>query len=358
MKLSIILGTRPEIIKMSPVIRECEKRGLEHFILHTGQHYSYNMDRVFFEQLGLPEARYNLGAGSGAHGEQTGRMMAGIERVLMEEKPDAVLVQGDTNTVLAGALAAVKLGIKVGHVEAGLRSYDRRMPEEINRVLADHSSDYLFATTEKAKTILLGEGIPENSISVTGNTIVDAVNQNLKIAKEKNTLEELDIESGGYFLVTAHRQENVDDPVRFAGILKGLETLSKEFNTPVIYPIHPRSRKRVQEFGIHMNGSIRLIDPVHFLDFLKLESSARLVLTDSGGVQEETCILGVPCVTLRDNTERPETVEVGSNVLAGTEPEAIIRCARSMLERGNRWKNPFGDGRAGERIGRVMVAGG
>ena len=277
-------------------------------------------------------------------------MLTGIEKVLMDEKPDAILVQGDTNTVLAGTLAAVKLGIKVGHVEAGLRSYDRRMPEEINRVLADHSSDYLFAPTEKQKKILLHEGIPESRIFVTGNTIVDAVHQNLKIAKEKNTLEKLDIEPKGYFLVTAHRQENVDDPVRFAGILKGLEKLSQEFNIPVIYPIHPRSTKQIQEFGIKTYGSIRLIDPVDFLDFLQLESNARLVLTDSGGVQEETCILGVPCVTLRDNTERPETVEVCSNMLAGTEIERIVECAREMLGRGNGWKNPFGDGKAGERI--------
>jgi UDP-N-acetylglucosamine 2-epimerase (non-hydrolysing) len=350
MNIALVLGTRPEIIKMSPVIRECERRSLDFFIMHTGQHYSYNMDRVFFEQLKLPEAKYNLDVGSGTHGEQTGKMMAGIEKVLMQEKPDAVLVQGDTNTVLAGALAAVKLGIKVGHVEAGLRSYDRRMPEEINRVLADHASDYLFAPTEKAKNILLHEGIPENSIFVTGNTIVDAVHQNLKIAKEKNTLEELNIEPKDYFLVTAHRQENVDDPERFAGIMNGLDKLSREFGIPVVYPIHPRSRKRMQEFRIKTNGSIRLIDPVDFLDFLQLESNARLVLTDSGGVQEETCILGVPCVTLRDNTERPETVEVGSNMLAGIEPERIVKCARNMLGRSNGWKNPFGDGKAAERI--------
>jgi UDP-N-acetylglucosamine 2-epimerase (non-hydrolysing) len=351
--LSIILGTRPEIIKMSPVIRECQRMGLDYFILHTGQHYSYDMDRVFFEQLKLPDAKYNLEAGSGAHGEQTGKMLAGIEKVLIKEKPDVVLVQGDTNTVLAGAIAAVKLGIKVGHVEAGLRSYDRRMPEEINRVMADHCSDYLFASTEKAKKILLGEGIHEGRIFVTGNTIVDAVHQNLKIAKEKNTLEKLDIEPEDYFLVTAHRQENVDDPVRFAGILAGLEKLSKEFEIPIVYPIHPRSRKRLQEFGIKTNGSIRLIEPVDFLDFLQLESNARLVLTDSGGVQEETCILGVPCVTLRDNTERPETVDVGSNVLAGTDSEKIVESARRMLVKGKGWKNPFGDGRAAERIARV-----
>jgi len=356
MSIAIVLGTRPEIIKMSPVIRECEHKNLDYFILHTGQHYSYEMDRVFFEQLELPEARYNLDVGSGSHGEQTGKIMSGIEKVLMEEKPDAVLVQGDTNTVLAGALAASKLHIKVGHVEAGLRSYDRRMPEETNRVLTDHCSDYLFSPTKKAKDILLGEGIPEDMIYVTGNTIVDAVRQNVKIAAERaSILNELNIEPGNYLLTTAHRQENVDDRVRLTGILTGLESLAEEFDMPVIFPIHPRSRKRIQEFGISTNGSITLIDPVDFLSFLQLEKNAGLILTDSGGVQEESCILGVPCVTLRDNTERPETVEVGANMLAGTKPERIMDCARSMMDRDRDWDNPFGDGTAGERIRRIMT---
>ena len=355
MDLAIVLGTRPEIIKMSPIIRECEKRKLDFFILHTGQHFSYNMDKVFFEKLKLPEAKYNLDTGSGKHGEQTGKMMAGIESVLIKEKPAAVLVQGDTNSVLAGALAAVKLGIKVGHVEAGLRSYDRMMPEEINRILADHASDYLFAPTEKTRNILLNEGIPESWIYVTGNTIVDAVNQNLQLAKEKSILKELGIKQKKYFLVTVHRQENVDDPVRFAGILKGLKQLGQEFDTPVVFPVHPRSRKRINEFGLHTGENIKFIDPLEFLDFLQLESEARLVLTDSGGVQEETCILKVPCVTLRDNTERPETIEVGSNVLAGTEPLSIIKCAKNMLNRDKVWKNPFGDGKAAEIIGRTMA---
>lgn len=354
MTLSIILGTRPEIIKMSPVIRECQRLGLDHFILHTGQHYTYNMDRVFFEELRLPDAKYNLEVGSGAQGEQTAKMMTGIEKVLMKEKPEAALVQGDTNTVLAGALAAVKLGIKVGHVEAGLRSYDRRMPEEINRVMADHCSDQLFAPTEKCKNILLGEGISGSKIHVTGNTIVDAVYQNLKLAKEKNTLEELEITPDEYFLVTAHRQENVDDRVRFAGLLKGVEKLGMEFNIPVIYPIHPRSKKMAREFGIKTDGNIKFIDPVEFLDFLNLENGARLVLTDSGGVQEETCILGVPCVTLRDNTERPETLDVGSNMLSGVEPEMMIECAHRMFEKGKSWMNPFGDGKAAQRIVKLI----
>ncbi len=349
----IIIGTRPEVIKMSPVVRACEKRGVDWFMIHIGQHYSYNMDRVFFEQLGLPDARYNLdvGSGSGRHGEQTGRMLAGIEKVLIEEKPDVVLVEGDTNTVLAGALAASKLGIKVGHVEAGLRSYDRRMPEEVNRVVADHISDYLFTPTETSKDILLGEGISDSKIFVTGNTVVDAVYQNLGIANSRDETPEpiREIEPNEYFLATAHRQENVDDAARFAGILEGLTYVSEEFSLPVIYPIHPRAKKMMDEFGLSAGG-VTFIEPLDYLSFLKLEADARLVLTDSGGVQEEACVLKVPCVTLRDNTERPETALVGANVLAGTDPGRIADGARTMMGRARDWANPFGDGRAGERI--------
>lgn len=354
--IAIILGTRPEIIKMSPVIRECEKQNIDYFILHTGQHYSYNMDKVFFDQLNLPEAKYNLDTGSGIHGVQTARMLAGIEKVLIEEKPDAVLVEGDTNTVLAGALSACKLHIKVGHVEAGLRSYDRQMPEEINRILTDHCSDYLFAPTEKSSQILLGEGIARKKISVTGNTIVDAVYQNLKLSRI-DILKNLGLQQKRYILVTAHRQENVDCPEKFKGILEGINLVSKELELPVIYPIHPRSMNMMKQFGLNMNHSINFIEPLDYLGFLQLEANARLVLTDSGGVQEEACILNVPCVTLRDNTERPETIDVGSNILAGTEPEMIMKCAMSMLSRKNGWRNPFGDGKASDRIVKVTVNG-
>jgi UDP-N-acetylglucosamine 2-epimerase (non-hydrolysing) len=349
-KIAIVLGTRPEIIKMSPVIRECTKRDVDYFILHTGQHYTYNLDKVFFEQLELPDAKYNLDVGSGSHGAQTGTILREIENVLIQEKPDVVLVEGDTNTVLAGALAATKLHIKVGHVEAGLRSYDRTMPEEINRVLADHCSDYLFAPTEKSKQILLGEGIPTTRIVVTGNTVVDAVYQNLSICEGRtNPLHELGLVSGEYFLATAHRQENVDFKARFESIISGLERVAGAFGLPVIYPIHPRSRKMMDRFGLKSTG-ILFIDPVDYLSFLQLESKAKLVLTDSGGVQEETCILNVPCVTLRDNTERPETLEVGSNILAGTKAETILAATTEMLGRTVNWANPFGDGSASEKI--------
>ena len=353
--IAIILGTRPEIIKMSPIIQECEKQSLDYFILHTGQHYSYNLDRIFFEDLELPAPKYNLDVGSGTHAEETGEMLIGIEKVLLKEKPDIVLVEGDTNTVLAGALAAAKLNIKIGHVEAGLRSHDRSMPEEINRILADHVSDYLFAPTEKAKGNLLREGIEEDKIFVTGNTIVDAIYQNLGIAKRKvNILDKLNLSSGEYFLITLHRQENVDINERLKGILDSLELVYRKFSLPMIYPIHPRTKKRIREFGLEVPEGTELIEPPGFLEFLQLEANARLVLTDSGGVQEETCILKIPCVTLRDNTERPETIEVGSNVLAGVNQNKILECVKIMVSKERDWKNPFGDGKAGKRIIKIL----
>lgn len=273
----------------------------------------------------------------------------------MKTEPDVVLVQGDTNTVLAGALAASKLHIKVGHVEAGLCSYDRNMPEEINRIVADHISDYLFAPTENSKSNLIKEGIAEEKISVTGNTIVDSVYQNREIAERKvNVLKDLGLKPKEYFLVTAHRAENVDNRARLKEILKGLELIRCEFGLPVIFPMHPRTRKMVNEFGLGLDG-IRAIEPMGFLEFLQLEANARLALTDSGGVQEETCILGVPCVTLRENTERPETVDVKSNILAGADGGTILEKAKQILQQSNSWKNPFGDGNAGRTIIRHIV---
>jgi len=350
MHITVVLGTRPEIIKMAPVIKQLQQRQADFFILHTGQHYSYNLDKVFFEQLALPQPRHNLKIGSGSHAEQTGKILVDVEKVLTEENPDIILVEGDTNSVLASALAAVKLHIKVGHIEAGLRSDDRQMPEEINRTLTDHCADYLFAPTVKAKAILLGEGIPRHKIFVTGNTIVDAIYQNLEKAREKGrTLNTLNLKPKEYFLVTIHRQENVDNRARFTSILEGLDQVAAEFRLPVIYSVHPHSQKRMREFHLRPRNLI-LIDPVDFWDFLQLENNARLIFTDSGGVQEEACVLGVPCVTLRDNTERPETIGVGSNILAGAIPEKILDCCQKMLGKENNWENPFGDGRAGERI--------
>ena len=354
--IGIILGTRPEIIKMSPVIRECERRGLDYFILHTGQHYTYEMDRLFFEELELPDPDYNLDVGSGSQAGQTAKIMTGVEDVLVKEAPDLVLVQGDTNTVMAGALAASKLHVRVGHIEAGLRSFNRWMPEETNRVLTDHISDYLFAPTENARENLLAEGIADRKICVTGNTVVDAVYQNLDISRRKvSILKDLDLEPREYFLVTAHRQENVDNRARLKGILKGLEGVQKEFALPVVFPVHPRTEKRIKELGIGVDG-LNLTKPFGFLEFLQLESQAKVVLTDSGGVQEETCILGVPCATMRYDTERPETLEVGSNILVGADSGKILEGVRSAATRKRGWENPYGDGIAGKMIVMVCAA--
>ena len=355
-RIAFLLGTRPEIIKMSPIIRECDRLELEYFILHTGQHYSYNMDTSFFEDLELVNPEYNLQVGSGPHGEQTGKMLSGIEKILKKESPKIVLVQGDTNSTLAGALSATKLGIKVGHVEAGLRSYDRKMPEEINRVLTDHCSDYLFAPTDRSKKNLLAEGISEKKIFVTGNTIVDAVFKNLEIAnRKKNILTDLNLSSKKYFLVTVHRQENVDVEVEFSKILDGLEKVRKKFGVPVVYPIHPRSRKQIIKLALSF-AQVRCIKPIDFLSFIQLEKNAKLIMTDSGGVQEEACILKVPCVTLRDNTERPETIDVGSNLLAGTRSNEILKSVETMLNREKKWSNPFGNGNAGRKIIKILCA--
>ncbi|MDW7731253.1 MAG: UDP-N-acetylglucosamine 2-epimerase (non-hydrolyzing) [Methanolobus sp.] len=348
MKIAIVLGTRPEIIKMSPLIRECEKLGIDYYILHTGQHYSFEMDKVFFDDLKLPVPKYNLDVGSGLHGEQTGKMLVGIEKILTHDIPDVVFVQGDTNTVLAGALAGSKLHIKVGHVEAGLRSFDRTMPEEINRVVADHISDYLFAPTENSRKYLLAEGIPEEKIFVTGNTVVDAVYQNLEISKQtRHTLSELNLKEGGYFLTTVHRAENTDKKERLSSILAGFEQIYTEFSLPILFPAHPRTVKMIKEFGLDIPEGTQVIDPVGYLDFLQLEGGAKLILTDSGGLQEEGCILGVPCITLRDNTERPETIDVGANIIAGVNGN-ITQLAKKMTASGISWNNPYGEGNAAE----------
>ncbi len=356
MKIAIIVGTRPEIIKMSPIIRACVVRGLDYLLVHTGQHYSYTLDKVFFDELNLPDAHYNLEVGSGNQGEQVGKAIIKLEEVFLKEKPDVVLVQGDTNSVLAGALAASKLGIKVGHVEAGLRSYDNDMPEEINRKLTDHMSDFLFCPTSKSREIALGEGIDAGKVFVTGNTIVDAVFQNLSLASKKvDALSEYGLEKEGYVLVTLHRKENVDVRERLASCLEGLGLVSEKLGKTVFYPMHPRTKKMISDFGISVPNSITVVNPIGFLEFLQLQKNASLVLTDSGGIQEESCVLKVPCVTLRENTERPETLDAGSNMLAGTSSGSILECAEKMISKEREWENPFGDGKSSEKILDILL---
>jgi len=361
LKPAFVFGTRPEIIKLAPAIRAFEERDVKPLLIHTGQHYDYEMSRVFLEELELDGIDHHLEVGSGTQAEQTGAAMIKIEKVLMNEKPDVVLVQGDTNTVLAGALAAVKLKIPVAHVEAGLRSFDRTMPEEINRILADHASEVLFAPTEEARKNLEREGITEN-VYVVGNTIVDAVLQNSEIAERKSdVLERFGLKPKDYILITAHRAENTDSRKNLKRLVEILEALPMR----AIYPMHPRTRNRLKEFGLweRINSIENLIitKPLGYLDFLRLEKNAFAIMTDSGGIQEESIILDVPCLTLRYNTERPETVKAGGNLLVGLEKDRAIQYLQKLLEdwefyrRMAAAKNPFGDGKAGERIAEILL---
>lgn len=350
MKPAIVVGTRPEIIKMAPLVRACRARGVPHLLLHTGQHYSFEMDGVFFAELGLPAPDVNLEVGSGTPTYQLASTMSGMEAVLAEHHPDVVLVEGDTNSVLAAALAANKARIAVGHVEAGLRSYDRGMPEEINRILTDHLADHLFPPTGRARSILLGEGIPDERILVTGNTVVDELLLQRERARRPGLLERFGVAGARFALATLHRAENVDDPARLRGCLRGLAAVAAALDLVVLAALHPRTQARIAALDPGLTSGLRVLPPLGYLDFLGLHAEAALMLTDSGGLQEEACCLGVPCVTLRDNTERPESVEAGANVLAGVEPDRIVTCAREMLPRRGGWANPFGDGHAGERI--------
>jgi len=351
MKYGIILGTRPEIIKLYPIIKHLENNNKEYFIIHTNQHYSENMDKIFFKELNLQPAKYNLNVGSHSHAKQTGLMLERLEEKHISENPDIVFIQGDTNTALAGALVASKLKIKIAHVEAGLRSYDNNMPEEINRIIADHISNYLFVPTKKQEQILLSEGISQDKIFVVGNTIVDTLMAIESISEQNSRiLEKLSLNPKEYFLATIHRQENVDNKERFVSIFKGLSNVHEHSNKKIIYPIHPRALKMIRQHEITIPEGIELIDPVGYVDMIKLMKNCLCVLTDSGGIQEESCILRVPCVTLRDNTERPETLEVKSNILAGADPEKILQSVQYMIQSDRNWKNPFGEGDSGPKI--------
>ncbi len=351
MKIGLIFGTRPEIIKMAPVIRECEKRKLDYFIVHTNQHYSYEMDKIFFDELNLPHPKYNLNCGYDSFKKQISFMSKKTIEVLKKEKPDHFLVYADPTSCLAGALAAAKTNVKIHHIEAGLRSNDLKMLEEINRIITGQLADYHFTSLEQAKRNLIEEGTDESKIFVVGNTIVDSVYQNIELAKKNSTiLKKLDLEGKEYFLLTFHRAENVDDEERLSKIIKSLELICNKYKLPIVYPMHPRTKKMLNQFNIKVPKEVTVIEPTSFLDFLQLESNSRLVITDSGGIQEEACILNVPCVTLRDNTERPETLEIGSNILSGVEPEKVLECVEVMYNNQRNWEQPYGDGKSAEKI--------
>ena len=346
MKVAIIVGTRPEIIKMAPLVRACAERQVPYLLLHTGQHYSYEMDGVFFEQLGLPVPHANLAVGSGTQAYQIGAIVSGIAPIFERERPDWVLVEGDTNSVLAAGLAAQKLGMKVGHVEAGLRSYDRTMPEEINRILTDHLSDHLYAPTLRAKHTLRGEGVAEHRVFVTGNTVVDELQLQRPRAEATGVATRFAVVPKRYAVATVHRAENTDRAGRLRGIVNGLAEFAAATGLEILCAVHPRTTKRLEELGLRWGRGVRALPPLPYLDFLGLHAQAALTLTDSGGLQEEACCLGVPCVTLRDNTERPESVDGGANVLVGADAAAIVAGARRLLGVENGWANPVGDGRA------------
>lgn len=344
MKLITIVGARPQFIKAAPVSRVLRQVAQE-VLVHTGQHYDREMSAVFFDELGIPEPDYHLGVGSGSHGWQTAQMLIGIEEVLVRERPDWVLVYGDTNSTLAGALAAVKLHIPLAHVEAGLRSFNRAMPEEHNRVLADHAADLLLCPTRTAVDNLAREGIVRGA-HLVGDVMYDALLHNLRLAGERSdVLERLGVQRGGYYLATIHRPANTDDPATLRSLLEVLAQL----DAPVILPAHPRTRQVMRNAGMSAQGSLRLVEPVGYLDMLVLEQHARAILTDSGGVQKEAYLLAVPCITLRAETEWVETVEAGWNLVLDANPAQILRAALEFRPEGQ--PPPlFGDGHAAERI--------
>ncbi|MFH0878908.1 MAG: UDP-N-acetylglucosamine 2-epimerase (non-hydrolyzing) [Lentisphaerota bacterium] len=351
MKVVSIVGARPQFIKAAAVSRVLRKRTTE-ILVHTGQHYDENMSAVFFEELEIPEPDVNLGIGSGSQGEQTGAMLRAMEEVLLRERPDWTLVYGDTNSTVAGALAAAKLNIPVAHVEAGLRSFNRRMPEEINRVVTDHISTLLFCPAQTAADNLDREGI-RNGVHVVGDVMADALAFAVERAEHRSSvMDRLRLKPGGYLLATIHRAGNTDDPARLARLLSALDLLAKD--EPVIFPAHPRTRKAMAALPSLCSAGLRCIEPVGSLDMVMLEKSARLILTDSGGIQKEAYWLRVPCITLRDETEWVETVECGWNVLAGADTERILRAVSSHTPPAAH-PELYGDAHAANRVVELLA---
>jgi UDP-N-acetylglucosamine 2-epimerase len=351
MKIASIIGARPEFVKEAPLFRRLAGKN-EEFIIHTGQHYDYLMSKVFFDELGIPEPKYNLEVGSGLHGKQTADMLEKTEQALLIEKPDIVVVSGDTNTTLAGALAAKKLGIRLAHIESGMRSFDKTMPEEINRIITDHISDVLFCSTVAAAKNLKKEGITKN-VFMVGDIMVDSIMENMPLAENKSRiLEKLELSKKQYLLATVHRASNTEEKSNLKSIIDAFLD-SKE---KIIFPVHPRTRKKLEEFGLINNleeSNAALIDPVSYLDMLVLEKNARKILTDSGGMQKEAYYFKVPCITLRDSTEWVETVKDKWNILVGADKKKIIHAISNFNPKG-RQKEDYGKGNAGRRIAQII----
>lgn len=361
MKVIHVVGARPNFMKIAPILAAMEGRPeFQNLLVHTGQHYDERMSKTFFEELGIPKPDVNLEVGSGSHAAQTAAIMTRFEGVLEEHQPDLILVVGDVNSTLACAVTAAKLGVRVAHVEAGLRSFDRTMPEEINRLVTDALADYCFTTCEDANANLWREGIPQEKIFFVGNVMIDTLLRHLELAKRSAILGTLGLAPRGYALVTLHRPSNVDTPQAAGEMAEVFQSLDQRL--PVVFPIHPRTRSRFEAFGLGPTlgglGNLRLTEPLGYLDFLQLMANARLVLTDSGGIQEETTVLGVPCLTLRENTERPVTITHGTNRLVGTRAQRIIEGAEQVLLNGtarSAQRPPLWDGHAAERIVEVLA---
>jgi len=355
-----VVGARPNFMKIAPIHRlMLNSEKFQPRLVHTGQHYDAAMSKVFFDELGLPEPDAYLGVGSGSHAYQTAEVMKALEKIMLEERPDLVLVVGDVNSTLAASIVAAKLCIPIAHIEAGLRSGDRTMPEEINRILTDSIADFLFITEKSGVENLKREGIPGEKVFMVGNVMIDSLVMHLKKAQASIILEQLGVGERGYSLATIHRPANVDNPENLQKILTAFHEIQKSIK--IIFPIHPRTRKMIQTFGfqnqVDQMQNLKLIDPVGYFDFVKLMEKSRFVLTDSGGIQEETTFLKIPCLTLRENTERPVTIEIGSNMLVGMNPAIIIQQGQQIIA--GKWKNSqipeLWDGHAAERIIQILT---
>ena len=343
------MGARPNFMKIKPIYEEFKNRKIDQILVHTGQHYDENMNRVFFEDLELPKPDVFLGIGSGTHGVQTGAMMSRIEEVLKEEKPDLTVVVGDVNSTLAGAISSIKMQIPVAHVESGYRSFDMRMPEEINRILVDRISQFLFAPTEDAINNLLSEGADKKKIFFVGNVMVETLLLNIQKSKKSSILDNLSVNTGNYGLMTVHRAENTAKPEKLIGLFGSL----KKIDTKIIVPLHPRTKKVLEDIGYiqKLGKNIKIIEPLGYLDFLCLLSNSKFIMTDSGGIQEEALMLDVPCITLRENTERIVTLENGANILVGTDPIKLTSALDEIPKREKSYpKPPLWDGKVSKRI--------
>ncbi len=354
-RIVTIIGTRPEIIKMAPVVKALDTLSHDHILVHSGQHYDLMMDRIFFKDMKLRQPDFQFELKAKPPHLQVANTIRGAAVVM--KNVDLVIVHGDTNTTLAGALLGHKLGLPVAHVEAGIRSFDKTMPEEVNRLLTDQVSRLLFPPTSIAKKNLENENI-RTGLHVVGNSVIDALKQNLRIARRSKILRKLGLKRRRYAVLTFHRAENVDRAARLRRVLVAMREFASREGIDVVFPIHPRTEKMARRSGllsvIHPDSGFRVIPPTGYLDMLELERNAALVFTDSGGLQEESCFFRVPCVTLRENTERPETLKIGANVLAGTDPKRILRAAENQLAAKRTWPNPYGDGTTGRRIARIV----